>query len=255
MIGRPVLRAAPILLAATLLAATPVQAKPLAVKTRPAPAAPSPRAPPLASSPFDLCDEAINAARTRAVPPTLLPAIARVESGRLDPATGRVRPWPWTINVDGAGSFFATKAEAVAAVVALQARGVRSIDVGCMQVNLRHHPAAFPSLDAAFDPAANAAYAMRFLGSLHAQTNDWNLATAMYHSQTQERGEDYQRRVFGRVMTPMGATVTPAGPYAVWPPPGVVFGAMPPPSYAYGAFAIPPPAAPAARHAPAAKRR
>ena len=77
----------------------------------------------------------------------------------------------------------------------LQARGVQSIDVGCMQVNLMHHPAAFASLEQAFDPAANAAYAARFLTALYADTRDWTRATAFYHSQTPERGELYQKRV------------------------------------------------------------
>ena len=45
-----------------------------------------------------------------------------------------------------------TRQQAVAAVQALQARGVRSIDVGCLQVNLMYHPIAFASLDDAFDP-------------------------------------------------------------------------------------------------------
>ena len=43
------------------------------------------------------------------VPPRLLFAIARVESGRRDPATGGTHPWPWTINAEGRGSFFLTK--------------------------------------------------------------------------------------------------------------------------------------------------
>ena len=42
-----------------------------------------------------------------------------------------MRPWPWAIDADGVGQFFATKAQAVAAVSALQAQGVHSIDVGC----------------------------------------------------------------------------------------------------------------------------
>ena len=75
------------------------------------------------------------------------------------PADRRVHPWPWTINAEGQGLFYDTKAQAVAAVRALQARGVRSIDVGCMQVNLMHHPDAFPTLEQAFDPQTNAAYA------------------------------------------------------------------------------------------------
>ena len=77
------------------------------------------------------------------LPPGLLGAIAMVESGRLDPRTGRPAPWPWTINVAGAGFFFQTKEEAIAAVEAARATGVRSIDVGCMQVNLMYHSDAF----------------------------------------------------------------------------------------------------------------
>ncbi len=191
---------------------------------------------PLPQTPFDLCDAALAAVRSRAVPDTLLPSIARVESGRRDPASGRVRPWPWTINVNGTGHFFDRKEDAVAAVRSLQAQGTRSIDVGCMQVNLMYHPRAFPTLDAAFDPPTNAAYALRFLGALYAQTHDWPLATAMYHSQTEDRGEDYQRLVFGRVMTAMGASAA-SGPYRAFRPAEAVYAALPPESLAFGAFA------------------
>ena len=193
------------------------------------------------ASPHADCEAAIAAAeRTPRLPDRLMPAISRVESGRLDPATGRVRPWPWTINVEGAGAFFDSKEQAVAAVRALQARGARSIDVGCMQVNLMHHPAAFATLDEAFDPAANARYAAQFLRALYRQTGNWSLAAANYHSATPSRGEDYQRRVFGRVLAPMGAVPKPpepAGPYAAWPPAGLAFGALPPVEFAFGAFA------------------
>ena len=196
-----------------------------------------PPAPP--ATPFEACDQAIMAAE-RGIPDKLLPAISRVESGRLDPSTGRVRAWPWTINVEGVGHFFDSKEQAVAAVSDLQAKGVRSIDVGCMQVNLMHHPKAFASLDQAFEPTINAAYAARFLSALHVQLKDWNLATAAYHSMDPVRGEEYQRLVLGRVMTPMGAggmgTVKSAGPYGAWPLPVSNFAAFPPVSFAYGAF-------------------
>jgi hypothetical protein len=61
---------------------------------------------------------------------------------------------------------FPTKAKAIAHVRELQARGVRNIDVGCMQINLRHHPNAFPDLETAFDPEMNTAYAAQFLNGL-----------------------------------------------------------------------------------------
>ncbi len=133
--------------------------------------------------------------RAAGVPPRLMAAIARVESGRAD-GQGGVHPWPWTINVEGEGHVYASKAEAIAAVRSYQARGARSIDVGCMQVNLMYHPGAFASLDEAFDPMANARYAAKFLNELYAQTRDWSRATAQYHSATPALGEEYQRKVF-----------------------------------------------------------
>ena len=152
-------------------------------------------APPFGGDPGRQCRSAImTAERAAGIPTQLMAAIARVESGRRD-AQGVVQPWPWTINAEGVGSTYNTKAEAIAAVAALQASGVRSIDVGCMQVNLMFHQDAFASLDQAFDPAANARYAAGFLGRLYAQTGDWTKATAAYHSATPELGAPYQRKV------------------------------------------------------------
>lgn len=143
-----------------------------------------------------LCRAAIQAAEREAgIPAHLLTAIGRVESGRRDPETGAFHPWPWTINAEGRGQFFATKAAAIAEVQALQARGMRSIDIGCMQVNLRHHPEAFANLEAAFDPQTNARYAARFLTDLHGRTGDWTRAAAGYHSMTPQHAEPYRERV------------------------------------------------------------
>lgn len=131
------------------------------------------------------CEPAIAAAeRSARTAPGLLQAIGLVESGRRDPRTGQRRPWPWTVTAEGVGTYYASKAEAVAAVQALQGRGVASIDVGCMQVNLQYHPSAFRSLDEAFDPGPNAAYAARFLNNLFGKLGDWPAAAAAYHSMT-----------------------------------------------------------------------
>lgn len=141
------------------------------------------------------CRAAIRAAeQAAAIPNQLMAAIARVESGRREP-DGSVDPWPWSINAEGESHIYATKAAAIAAVRGFQAGGMRSIDVGCMQVNLQHHPDAFASLEQAFDPMANATYAAHFLRQLHEQTGTWPTATAWYHSATPELGEDYQRKV------------------------------------------------------------
>jgi hypothetical protein len=143
-----------------------------------------------------LCRPAIESAgRAHAIPPGLMAAIGRVESGRRDPVAGTLSPWPWTVDAEGQGAFYDSKGAAIAAVRALQARGVGSIDVGCMQVNLAQHPTAFGSLEQAFDPPANADYAARFLVDLHAQTGTWPAATAMYHSATPDLGAAYAQKV------------------------------------------------------------
>lgn len=153
------------------------------------------RAPANGATPGQQCRQAIRAAeRAGGIPDQLMAAIGRVESGRKE-ADGTVNPWPWSINVEGEDHIYDTKAQAVAAVRAFQARGIRSIDVGCMQVNLMYHPDAFATLDEAFDPVANAAYAARFLLQLHDQTGTWPTATAWYHSATPELGADYRRKV------------------------------------------------------------
>lgn len=119
------------------------------------------------------------------LPPGLLRAIARVESGGH----------PFAFNVGGASFFAGSQAEAVTRVSEHLARGNRSIDVGCMQINLLHHPGAFASLHDAFDPVRNVAYAVRLLRELHARHGDWPSAVSRYHSAEPARREGYWRRV------------------------------------------------------------
>ena len=91
------------------------------------------------------CDAAIAAAeRSADTAPGLLHAIGLVESGRRDPRTGERHSWPWTVSAEGVGTYYASKADAITAVQTLQARGITSIDVGCMQVNLFYHPGRVP---------------------------------------------------------------------------------------------------------------
>ena len=143
-----------------------------------------------------LCDMATSEAeRETGVPNELLTAISRVETGHRDPDTGATTAWPWTIDVEGHGHFYRSKDEAIAAVRTFQAGGARSIDVGCMQINLLQHPDAFASLTDAFDPRTNALWGARFLIGLFRQTGSWPHAAAAYHSMTPEIGADYQEQV------------------------------------------------------------
>jgi hypothetical protein len=155
-----------------------------------------------------MCRPALIAAEVRyGIPQGLLLAIGLVESGRRDEQTGRREPWPWTLNAEGEPHFFETKQQSVAWVRQAQERGVRSIDVGCAQVNLMHHANAFASLEAAFDPSDNADYAARFLKQLHDGTaaGDWMTAAGQYHSQTPELADEYRRQVqaaLGHALSP-----------------------------------------------------
>lgn len=163
-------------------------------------------------SPGMQCDQAIRAAaRSNGNPAQLMAAIGLVESGRPEATGGAVRPWPWTINAEGKGLFFNSKTEAIAAVRVLQADNVHSIDVGCMQVNLMHHPTAFATLEEAFDPRRNALYAGQFLNQLFRHSQDWLTAAGLYHSATPGLAADYVKQVAAVLKVSKGRTAVWAG--------------------------------------------
>jgi len=150
-----------------------------------------------AVDPWTVCGAFIDQAeRALELPPHLLHAISKVESGRWDSARSALSAWPWTVMAEGRGRYLANKAAAVAEVTALKAQGVRNIDVGCMQVNLQFHPRAFDSLEQAFDPAQNVAYAATFLTQLRQETNSWTRAVGRYHSATPHLMGRYRLKVF-----------------------------------------------------------
>ncbi len=162
------------------------------------------------------CQEAAGEAeRDWNLPAGMLAAIGRVESGRSVP--GGSLAWPWTINAAGRGQHFSSKQEAMVAVATLQSHGIRSIDVGCFQINLSYHPGAFTSLDDAFDPRSNAAYAARFLTDLRNRAGSWDAAIGGYHSASAGKGDAYRARVLAawsdapRAGTMAAVTLPPAG--------------------------------------------
>ncbi len=167
------------------------------------------------------CDAAAaRAAAETGVPLSLLRAIARAESGRAasgDPAADPA-PWPWAIQHDGTAAFPATREAARAAAEALVAAGETNVDIGCFQINLRWHGAAFASVDDMLDPDRNAAYAARLLADLYARLGDWRAATGAYHSGDAERAADYTDRVALAHERRLAATAAaPAEPAAAPP--------------------------------------
>lgn len=158
-----------------------------------------------------LCDHAaVTAARAHDVPLDVMRAITRTETGR--PVDGALQPWPWTVNMEGAGHWFDTRAEAVAFARRHHDRGARSYDVGCFQLNWRWHGEAFASLDQMFEPQANADYAARYLRQHYERFGDWTEAAGRYHSGTPVHAERYATR-FDDIRGGLSdAPPTPPGP-------------------------------------------
>jgi len=175
----------------------------------------------------DLCAGAIaRAEASGTLPAGLLTAVAVSESGRYDRSRRAVAPWPWTVNNAGDGRYFASKAEAIAHVERLRAEGERNIDVGCMQINLMHHPDAFASLEDALEPGRNVAYGARYLRALEEETRSWDRAVERYHTADAERGRAYRERVYRRwaqAPAELGPVTTPPVPTASTAPAPIGF--------------------------------
>ena len=140
--------------------------------------------------PQTLCVTQILQAQQRyGIPDNLLLGIGLQEAGVARGAGLTV--WPWAVNAEGVGRIFDSREAAMDWVRLRQAEGARSIDVGCMQINLRWHPDAFASLAEGFDPQRNVDYAARFLLALRAETGSWMAAAGAYHSRTPDKAEIY----------------------------------------------------------------
>lgn len=130
-------------------------------------------------------DEIAEAARRHGVPVSVALTIAKVESSN-QPLAMNIAGWPAKAHSVGDG---------VQALRQLRNAGITSVDVGCMQINLKHHPHAFPRLDDAFDPKANADYGVRFLKRLFEDKKSWGQAIAAYHSSDPARQSVYLNKV------------------------------------------------------------
>ncbi|PYF11887.1 transglycosylase-like protein with SLT domain [Rhodobacter viridis] len=139
------------------------------------------------------CEQVAEFASQRTgVPVSVLKAITLTETGKK--IDGKLRPWPWTVNMEGTGHWFDTLDEARSYVFKEFQRGARSFDVGCFQINYKWHSEHFSSIDEMFDPKANALYAAQFLADLYTETGSWNDAAGAYHSRTKEHADRYSAR-------------------------------------------------------------
>ena len=140
-----------------------------------------------------VCDAvAAVAAQEAGLPPAMLLALTRTETGRA--RGGKLTPWPWTVNMEGVGRWFEDRDAALAYARKHHARGARSFDVGCFQINYRWHGEAFSSIESMFDPNENALYAARFLSKLYDEFGNWETAAGAYHSRTKQFADRYKAR-------------------------------------------------------------
>lgn len=136
-----------------------------------------------ADQPAAVCEwAAITAAQESGVPVDILATLTLTETGRR--RGGVVRPWAWSVNAEGAGSWFDDPAEALAFAQDRIDQGRLNLDIGCFQLNYRWHGQHFPSVVEMFDPLENARYAARFVRDLYAETGDWRRAAGAFHSRT-----------------------------------------------------------------------
>ncbi len=128
------------------------------------------------------------------IPKHILHSISIVETGRWHSGAKLYLPWPWAINQGGKSYYLSSKREAIDKVKQMLKAGLTNIDIGCMQINLHHHPEAFANLNQAFEPKDNIAYAAAFLTRNYQQSQNWQQAIAFYHSQA-PIGKTYAQKV------------------------------------------------------------
>lgn len=152
-----------------------------------------------------LCrNAAIEAADRYGVPRAVMIAITLVETRTK--RSGVSGAWPWTVNVAGKGFWFDSRAAALIHAQRTLAKGKKSFDVGCFQLNYKWHGKHFNSIDHMFEPGPSSAYAARFVKDLHRETGDWIKASGLYHSRTPKHSKRY-RKLVARTIARMGGKV------------------------------------------------
>lgn len=159
----------------------------------------------------DCLAEMAVAEQVAGIPPGLMAAVARAETGG-SPYAAPGEPWPWALNIGGVGRFLPTERDAATLLAEAQAAyPTTNIDVGCMQISLKYHPDAFATPADGLDPVTNVRYAARFLKTLWAQSGgSWETAVGRYHSGTPELAAIYRDRVLAYWHGTLPVTVAPA---------------------------------------------
>jgi hypothetical protein len=140
------------------------------------------------------------AAHAAAVPSEVLYSVALQESGTY--LIGRKRqlvPWPWTLNVAGAGYRFATRDDACSALlIAIATVGPKRVDSGLGQVNIGWNGHRFSEPCESLNPYTNLRVTSQILAEQHAVGGDWITAAGRYHHPAGGPAAALYRKLFAK---------------------------------------------------------
>lgn len=129
------------------------------------------------------------------VPSEVLYAVALQESGTK--LRGHLVPWPWTLNIGGAGYRFATRADACQALLlALTSVGPAHVDVGLGQTNMKANGHRYSSPCEGLDPHKNLRVTAQILAEQKAKGGTWVSAAGRYHRPAGGAPADRYRQAF-----------------------------------------------------------
>ncbi|WP_084365610.1 lytic transglycosylase domain-containing protein [Rhizobium sp. RU36D] len=145
------------------------------------------------------CEREIRAAAARyGIPEGILYSVGLTETGRK----GSLQPY--AMNVEGKAIFASSRDSAIEVFNDARRKGVKLIDIGCMQINHHFHGGEFRSVEEMFDPRRNVEYAAKFLQNLHSRHETWTMAVARYHAGP--NNDPAQKRYVCRVIANLVAT-------------------------------------------------
>ncbi len=114
---------------------------------------------------------------------------------------GRVRPWPWTLNINGRGHYYPTRVAAHRALIQQLNLGATQVDIGLLQISWRYHKQRFRHDPwQALDPYSNIRAGARYLRELYQRHGDWWRAVGRYHSANSLRRAVYRVRVAAELL-------------------------------------------------------
>ncbi len=129
------------------------------------------------------------------IPNNYLYYIAVVESGKWDSKIQKKAPWPWSLNVNGKTLFFKNKQDMLKKIKENINDGNVNMDIGCNQINYKHHRNNFQSIEQMINPFYNVEYSASYLHKNYKRTQNWSEAVAHYHSKNIAKNQIYIKKI------------------------------------------------------------